>query len=159
MNKVSCSRKQQQLLNLGPLDYQASAQTIRPLLPHTHSLACSLTHSLAHSLARSLTHSLTHSLARSLTHSLTHSLIHTTHTHTHTHTHTLQNKSVATQHIINLYVLSLYIQPLIMCWFCFQYIILLQWYLHNIHLVHYPTKDLRRRLGLLKQGVTIFTIT
>ena len=26
-------------------------------------------------------------------------------------------------------------------------------------MVHYPTRDLQRRLGLLKQGVTIFTIT
>ena len=31
---------------------------------------------------------------------------------------------------------------------------------HNTHffIVHYLTKDLQRRLGLLKQGVTIFTM-
>ena len=28
----------------------------------------------------------------------------------------------------------------------------------KLHPVHYPTRDLLRRLGLLKQGVTIFAI-
>ena len=27
----------------------------------------------------------------------------------------------------------------------------------SAHLVHYPTRDLRRRLGLLQQGVSMFT--
>ena len=40
-----------------------------------------------------------------------------------------------------------------------QYFLLPTFHATIYTLVHYPTMDLLRRLGLLKQGVTIFTIT
>ena len=46
--------------------------------------------------------------------------------------------------------------------FILVYFILMSWYCSKqryYFLVHYPTRDLQRSLGLLKHGVTIFTIS